>query len=483
MKPVKAGGGREPWFWCASKEGERRRLGSLETPEKIRTLQEKLYLKAKNEPRFRFYTLYDKVYRRDILEHAYALARANRGECGVDGVTFKDIEEGQGVAALLTELEEELKAQTYRPRPVRRAYIEKRTGVGLRPLGIPCIRDRVVQTAALLLLDPIFDADLTDNAYAYRHGRGAHDALKETHRLLRAGYTDVVDADLSKYFDTIPHRELMRSVVRRVVDAKVLRLIKMWLKVPVEESDKGAPPRTTGGKGNDLGTPQGGVISPLLANIYMRRFLLAWQQWQLPAKLRAHVVNYADDFVILCRQTAPQAHAVADRIIRGLQLTLNPEKTRIVAAGQQPFDFLGYTFGICYAPQTGKRYLGAQPSKKRVQRFYHDLSKYLRTSSTRRRDEVLRKINQKLAGWANYYSYGTISAAYRHLNDLVRKRFRRWLCRRHKVQSRGLRRFPDRELQAMGLLDLERLLVTRRSNARGESSPRAGCGKSARPVR
>jgi RNA-directed DNA polymerase len=464
------------------KEGERRRLDDLETPEQIRTLQEKLYLKAKNEPRFRFYILYDKVHRADFLAHAYELARANGGACGVDGVTFQSIEEGQGVAAFLAELREELRAQTYRAKPVRRVYIPKPTG-GMRPLGIPCIRDRVVQGAVLLLLDPIFEADLTDNAWAYRRGRGAHGALKETHRLLRAGYTDVVDADLSKYFDTIPHRELMRCVARRIVDRKLLRLIKMWLKVPVEERDEDGQTHTTGGKKSDRGTPQGGVISPLLANLYMRRFLLAWQQRELPTKLQAVVVNYADDFVILCRHTAEQAKAVAERIIGSMKLAMNAEKTRIVEAWQQSFDFLGYTFGVCYAPETGRPYLGAKPSRVRVQRFYRGLHDYLRSVRTERREDVVLRLNQKLAGWANYYSYGTLTTAYRRLNRLVRNCFRGWLCRRHKVQSRGQRRFPDEALHAMGLLDLERLLVTRRSHARGETSPRAGCGKSARPVR
>jgi RNA-directed DNA polymerase len=275
----------------------------------------------------------------------------------------------------------------------------------------------------------------------------------------------VVDADLSQYFDTIPHRELMRCVARRVVDRKLLRLIKMWLKVPVQERDKDGQDHLTGGKQSTRGTPQGGVISPLLANLYMRRFLLTWEQWKLSEKLKAVVVNYADDFVILCRQTAEEAKAAAERIIGGIKLTMHPEKTRIVAAWEQPFDFLGYTFGVCYGHERGQPYLGAKPSKVRVQRFYRRLRKYLRSATTEPREDVVRKVNQMLAGWANYYSYGTISDTYRKLNGLVRNCFRRWLCRRHKVRGRGLRRFPDAKLYQMGLLDLITVLKARRSHA------------------
>ena len=249
---------------------------SLTTPEAIRTLQRKLYRKAKAEPAFRFYVLYDKIYREDILRHAYELARANAGAAGVDGVTFAQIE-ASGVEAWLAGLREELVSKTYRPDPVRRVSIPKADGVGERLLGIPTIRDRVVQTAAKLVLEPIFEADFEDNAYGYRPARGAVDAVKEVHRHIRRGYTDVVDADLSKYFDSIPHCELLKSVARRIVDRHVLRLIKLWLKAPIEEEDGEGTRRMGGGKSNTRGTPQGGVASPLLANIYMNRFLKHWR--------------------------------------------------------------------------------------------------------------------------------------------------------------------------------------------------------------
>ena len=235
----------------------------LETPEKIRSLQKKLYLKAKAEPDYRFYLLYDKVWREDILDHAYKVARANAGAPGVDGVCFADIE-AAGVQEWLSGIRKSLRERTYRPDPVRRVMIPKPNG-GERPLGIPTIRDRVVQTAVKLAVEPIFEADLEPNAYGYRPKRSAIDAVKAVLAGLRSGHTDVVDADLSKYFDTIPHDQLMRSVARRIVDKDILRLIKMWLKAPIEETDKDGRKRLTGGKRHKWGTPQGGVISPLLA--------------------------------------------------------------------------------------------------------------------------------------------------------------------------------------------------------------------------
>src|SRR6058998_3611292 len=259
---------------------------SLETPERIRSLQRKLYCKAKAEPAFRFYLLYDKIHREDILNHAYALARANAGAPGVDGETFAAIA-AAGKEAWLAGLRQELITKTYRPQPVRRVMIPKPNG-GERPLGIPTIRDRVVQTAAKLVLEPIFEADFEDNAYGYRPVRGAVDAVKEVHRLICRGYTDVVDADLSKYFDTIPHSDLLKSVARRIVDRHVLRLIKLWLKAPIEERDEEGKRRMSGGKSSTCGTPQGGVASPLLANIYMNRFLKHWRLTGCGAAFQAH---------------------------------------------------------------------------------------------------------------------------------------------------------------------------------------------------
>src|SRR5450759_4938740 len=248
---------------------------SLETPTKIRMLQRKLYQKAKEEPNCRFYLLYDKMYREDILAHAYALVKSNQGAPGVDGQSFWRIE-SLGLEEWLSGIRNDLRAKTYQPQAVRRVMIPK-PGGGERPLGIPTIRDRVVQTAAKLLLEPIFEADFDPNAYGYRPKRSAQGAIQKVHKLLCEGYADVVDADLSKYFDTIPHSELMQCVARRIVDRDMLRLIKMWLKVPVEERDGNGNRRLTGGKNQHCGTPQGGVVSPLLANLYMNRLLKGWR--------------------------------------------------------------------------------------------------------------------------------------------------------------------------------------------------------------
>jgi RNA-directed DNA polymerase len=434
---------------------------SLATPTAIRSLQRKLYRKAKAEPAFRFYLLYDKIYREDILRHAYALARANAGAPGVDGITFAAIE-ASGLQEWLAGLREELISKTYRPDPVRRVMIPKPNGEGERPLGIPTIRDRVIQTAAKIVLEPFFEVDFEDNAYGYRPARGAVDAVKEVHRLICRGYTDVVDADLSRYFDSIPHDELLKSVARRIVDRHVLRLIKLWLKAPIEERDNGdGTRRIGGGKSNSRGTPQGGVASPMLANIYMNRFLKYWRLTGRGEAFCAHVVAYADDFVILSRGCAAEALAWTKAVMTRLRLTVNEAKTSLTNARQERFDFLGYSFGPHRYKANGLWYLSASPSKKSVQQFKTKVGNLLVPGNNDPWPEVRDTLNRSLLGWSNYFCHGTCRAAFRGVDQYVYERVRDFLARRHKVAGRGTKRFSrDVVYGERGLLRLERLPLT-----------------------
>jgi RNA-directed DNA polymerase len=417
---------------------------SLETPIKIREFQRKLYTKAKQEPGYRFYILYDKICREDILAHAYELAKANGGAPGVDGQSFTGIE-SKGREEWLAALRQELIGETYRPQPVRRVMIPKPNG-GERPLGIPTIRDRVAQTAAKLVVEPIFEADLESNAYGYRPKRSAQDAVKKVHEHLIAGYTDVVDADLSKYFDTIPHADLMKCVARRIVDRRVLHLIKMWLEAPAMEQDRDRGNwRNLGSNGH--GTPQGGVISPLLANLYMNRFLKYWREQGKGEEYEAQIVAYADDFVILAKPTphgrmAVQARDWTQQVMERIGLTLNEQKTSIRDAKREDFDFLGYTFGPRYWWKTGGTYLAARPSKKSIGRAAGGVRDLLRPSEVGPWEDVRDRLNAKLRGWQNYFRYGSVGTAYRKLNAYVSDRVRHFLRRRHiKTRSRGTRRF------------------------------------------
>jgi RNA-directed DNA polymerase len=426
---------------------------SLAKPEKIRTLQRKLYVKAKAEPEFRFYQLYDKVWREDILAHAYALAHENGGAPGVDGVTFEQIE-AAGLTEWLSGLREELRQKTYRSQPVRRVLIPK-PGGGERPLGIPTIRDRVVQTAVKIVIEPIFEADLEPNTYGYRPNRSAVDAIKQVKNLLWQGHTDVVDADLSRYFDTIPHGELMQCVARRVVDRTILSLIKMWLKAPVEERDRDGTRHMTGGRNSKHGTPQGGVISPLLANLYINRFLKFWRMQERTQAYRAHVVSYADDFVILSRGHAAEALAWTKAVITRLGLTINEAKTSLKDARHERFDFLGYTFGPHWRRRDGKRYLGYSPSKKSIGRIKDKIGDLLVPGNLGSWDDVRDRLNRLLRGWTGYFSHGASTAAYRDVEGHVYDRVRNFLRRRHKVPTRGTREFPG--TRVFGELGVHRL--------------------------
>ena len=428
---------------------------NLGTPQSVRKLQRALYAKAKANPTYRFYTLYDKIYRNDVLKEAWSRCRANDGSSGVDGQSFEGIE-SKGVERWLEQLAQELRTKTYRPQAVRRVYIPKADGKK-RPLGIPTIKDRVAQMAAVIVLEAIFEADLTEEQYAYRPKRSAHDAVRKVHELLNRGYTEVVDADLKGYFDTIPHHELMKSVARRVSDAAMLKLVKAWLEMAVEETDeRGNKRRTTVNKDSGKGTPQGAPLSPLLANLYMRRFLLGWKQQGWEQKLRAHIVNYADDFVILCRQKAAEAQVQMARMMEKLKLEVNQQKTRICHVPEESFDFLGYTLGRCYRVKTGQAYIGTKPSKKRVLKFCESISQQTRGQTCGRdTEELVGELNLMLKGWANYFRLGSVSKAYESVDSHVRDRLRQWLRRKHKIRARVEKQFTDTYLyQQLGVIRL-----------------------------
>jgi RNA-directed DNA polymerase len=337
-------------------------------------------------------------------------------------------------------------------------------GGGERALGIPTIRDRVAQTAAKLILEPIFEADLEPNAYGYRPQRSAQDAIQKVEELLREGYTDIVDADLSKYFDNIPHSELLQCVARRIVDKHMLHLIKMWLKVPVEERDENGRRRLTGGKDKDRGTPQGGVISPLLANLYINRMLKGFRQTGREEKFQARIVNYADDFVILSRGKAKEALEWTRGVLERLKLNLNEKKTSIRNARQERFDFLGYTFGPRYSRRTGRQYLGHRPSTKSVERLRENVREHLGRDNTKPWEEVRERLNQKLRGWAGYFGLGRPWDVFDAVDAYVEDRVRHFLRRRHKVSTQGTRQYSTKRIYgSLGVFRLRDQLSGARS--------------------
>jgi group II intron reverse transcriptase/maturase len=428
---------------------------SLSTPESVQKLQAALHDKAKKSPDFRFYALYDKVYRKDVLTFAYQCSEANGGTAGVDDQTFEDIET-YGTERWLDELAQELKSRTYHPLPVRRVYIPK-PGGQQRPLGVPAIRDRTVMMAAVLVLDPIFEADLQPEQYAYRRGRSALDAVRHVHKLINTGHGEIVDADLAGYFDSLPHSDLLKSVARRVVDGAMLHLIKMWLKAPVEETDeRGKKHRNTRNRDEGRGSPQGSPISPLLSNLYMRRFVLGWKKLGHEKRLGAFIVNYADDLVICCRGRAEDALAMMRVMMTKLKLTVNETKTRVAKLPEEKFDFLGYTFGRCYSPKTGRAYLGTIPAKKRVIRICQAISGETGRNRTQLDHKtVVTKLNQMLNGWANYFYLGPVSKAYRAVDRHTCKRLRQWLCAKHKKARLASRKYSDAYLHdRFGLVQL-----------------------------
>jgi len=428
---------------------------SLTPPETVGKLQTALRAKAKESPKYRFYALYDKMYRADALAYAYERCLHNRGAAGVDGQTFADIE-AYGRERWLGELAQELRGKTYRPEAVQRAWIPKADG-GKRPLGIPTIRDRVVQMAAVLVLEAILDEDLQPEQHAYRTNHDAHQALREVQSWLDRGYTEVVDADLSGYFDSIPHHELMKCVARRVSDRHLLHLIKMWLEAPVEETDEqGRTSRTTRAKDEGRGTPQGGVISPLLANLYMRRFVLGWRALGHQDRLGARIVNYADDFVICCRPgKAGDALAAMREMMGKLRLTVNEKKTGLRSLPAQTFNFLGFTFGRLVSWRTGRSYIGAAPAKKKVRAICVQVGRATsRRTLGRSVTEQVAHLNQVLSGWANYFRLGYVTGAWKVVQQHACRRLRRWMRRKHGEPG-GVGGYPDLRLyEDYGLVNL-----------------------------
>lgn len=441
---------------------------SLGTPiytvEKLRTT---LHAKAKAEVNYRFYSLWDKIYRADVLREAWRRVRANRGSSGIDGVTFAQIEV-RGAEVFLASIQKELRENTYSPQPLRRVWIPKVNG-SKRPLGIPTIKDRVVQTALVLIVGAIFEADFPENQYGFREVVDAKMAVRMVFwHMSQRGRSEVVDADIKDYFNQIPHGPLLKSVARRIADKNVLSLIKAMLEAPVVEEDGGQLKRTSVAKDTHRGTPQGGPASPLLANIYFRRVLVAWNHFGLGTSLNARIVNYADDFVICCEPgNGENAYSAVKKIIETVGLELHPEKTQVVSLPEGSFDFLGYCFKRCFTHK-GRAYIGTVPStkamKKMRDRVREETSpRWLYDTPEKR----VKELNYILRGWSNYFDQGPVIRAYQKQTKHVEFRLRRWLARKFKSKRSMYKRFPDAYLY--GKLGLYRLAKSRAEMPRAKA--------------
>ncbi len=415
----------------------------LQTPDKIRDLQRGLYLKAKREPKFRFYLLHDKVWREDILEHAYRLERSNGGAPGIDGETFQSIKDGEGEAEFLTKLQRELKDKTYRAQAVRRVFIPKADGKQ-RPLGIPTIRDRVVQMAVKLVVEPIFEADFEECSFGFRPKRDAHQAVGAIREALSQGHPYVLDADLKQYFDTLAHDKLLILVARRISDRHILNWIKQWLRAPVVEEDEEGRRRT---KKSKSGTPQGGVISPLLANIYLHLFDRVFLSYCRATGLAAHLIRYADDFVILMRGGVKEALWKVKQVLGRMELKLNEEKSRVVDAREGSFNFLGFTFNRKRSFKTGKVITLVEPSRKSQQRFRDEVRNLTgRWSYSVPQEAVLERVNRYVRGWVNYFHVHNSTHVFERQRFFLEQRMRKYLQRRRQREGFGYRSWPTARL-------------------------------------